>query len=344
MESGEPHQRRPRYRGKNPRRFEEKYKEHDPNRYQETLAKVRARGKTPAGQHVPILVDEILATLKPAPGERAVDATLGFGGHAELLLHRLQPGGSLLGLDRDPLEIERTTKRLRALGFGEEALRTQCINFAGIGKALHEVGWQDGVDLVLVDLGVSSMQIDNPARGFSFKLEGPLDMRMNPQRGLSAREWLRRADAAKLERALTDGSDEPLAGSLAQALAGQDLNSTTQLAQAIRAALPRYLDEENAMLTVRRVFQALRIAVNEEFSALDAFLAQLPSVLRPAGRVAILTFHSGEDRRIKRHFKQGLADQLYAEISHDVVRASAAELHSHPRASSAKLRWAVRAG
>ena len=186
------------------------------------------------------------------------------------------------------------------------------------------------------------MQIDDPKRGFSFKHEGPLDMRMNPGKGVPARDLLRKITPEKLAGLLVENADEPQAQDLAQALAGTDQQSTRTLAEAIRSALPRSMEPEDVDGSFRRVFQAIRIAVNEEFSALDTFLAQVPFCLRPGGRVAILTFHSGEDRRVKKAFKTGLAEGVYSVISEDITRATAAEIGGNPRASSAKLRWAVR--
>jgi 16S rRNA (cytosine1402-N4)-methyltransferase len=343
-ESPAPHHRRPRYPGKNPRRFEDKYKELDPERHAETIAKVRASGKTPAGQHVPILLDEILQILAPQPGERAVDCTLGYGGHAGALLKAVQPGGTLLALDQDPIEIARAEARLRAGGCSDSALVVRRMNFAGLARALAELEWSDGADVLLADLGCSSMQFDNPARGFSFKHDGPLDMRMNPQRGLSARELLQKLPAEKLKTLLEENADEHHAALLAGALAGTDHASTRSLAEAVRRAVPHRLDEEERAATVRRVFQALRIAVNGEFTALDTFLNQLPSCLRPGGRVAILTFHSGEDRRVKHLFRDAHRGGLFSAVSDEVIRPSAEEIRNNPRASPAKLRWAVRGG
>ena len=336
-----PHRRRPRYAGKNPRRFQEKYKEHDPGRYAETVAKVLAAGKTPAGSHRPILVAEILEVLAPKPGEVGVDCTLGYGGHARELLARLQPGGRLLGLDADPIELPRTEARLRALGFGEETFTTQRTNFAGLPQALATVGLAEA-DLILADLGVSSMQLDDPARGFTAKSAGPLDMRMNPARGLPAAEWLAKARAGDLAAVLTENADEPRSALLAEALAGRRFATTADLARAVRTALPQ-LGSEELDLATRRVFQAIRVAVNDEFSTLEALLRCLPGCLRPGGRAAILTFHSGEDRRVKRAFEAGLAAGGYSAISREVVRPSAEERHANPRSTSAKLRWAVRA-
>jgi 16S rRNA (cytosine1402-N4)-methyltransferase len=304
--------RRPRYRGKNPRRFEEKYKERDPQRYSETIAKVLASGKTPAGTHRPVMVQEILDVLAPSPGAIAVDCTLGYGGHAQEILARISPGGRLLGLDADPIELPKTEARLRSLGYEPETFSAHRSNFAGLPKVLAKAGLP-GADLILADLGVSSMQIDDPSRGFSTKHAGPLDMRMNPARGQSASDFLRAIDAGKLARLLEENSDEPHAERLATALAGKSFPTT------------------------------LRIAVNDEFSALDALLRQLPSCLNACARVAILNFHSGEDRRVKKSFEAGRDAGLYSQISDEVIRPSAAERNANPRSSSAKLRWACRA-
>ena len=336
-----PHQRRVRYAGKNPRRFEEKYKEHNPGQFADTVGKVLAAGKTPAGTHRPIMVSEIITVLAPKPGEVVVDCTLGYGGHAEKLLELIQPGGRLLGLDADPIELPKTEARLRSAGFGPEVFTAHRTNFAGLPQALAGAGLA-GADMILADLGVSSMQIDNPARGFSLKESGPLDMRMNPQRGQSAAALLAKIPAEALARLLVDNADEPHATTLGTSLAGRNYPTTTALAEAIRQALPR-LAREEAGLSVRRVFQALRIAVNDEFSALTTLLLQLPRVLNPGGRVAVLTFHSGEDRRVKKAFEAGLNEGVYAEIAQEVLRPTPEECRDNSRSSSAKLRWARRA-
>jgi 16S rRNA (cytosine1402-N4)-methyltransferase len=344
-----PHKRRPRYAGKNPRRFDEKYKELDPARYAADVAKVLAAGKTPAGTHRPVMVREILDALALQPGEVAVDCTLGYGGHARELLARLSPGGRLIGLDVDPIEYPKTVARLRAAGWEEGAFTPVRSNFAGLPKVLTELGLI-GVDAILADLGVSSMQIDDPARGFTFKADGPLDLRLNPSRPPSAAEWLARVTETDLAAALTEHADEPRADLIARALVerrnGTPFTRTRQLAEAIRDILnlPKPVrGEEPDDTAVRRVFQALRIAVNDEFGVLDLFLRHLPSLLKPGGRVAILTFHSGEDRRVKHAFKTGLRDGLYVAASEEVIRAGTEELRANPRSSSAKLRWAVRA-
>ena len=344
-DSAPSHRRRPRYRGTHPRRFEEKYKELAAEQFPELVAHVLAKGITPAGQHVPIMVEAVLEVLAPQPGERAVDATLGWGGHAGRLLARLVPGGQLLGLDADPLELPRTEARLRRLGFEEHTFFAKRSNFAGMRAALDALGWVDGADIVLADLGVSSMQIDNPVRGFSYATDGPLDMRMNPERGLSAAAWLERASVAALATTLADHADEPFAEVIATQLAAHrgQLTTTQALAFAVRQALECHAREDAIEQSVRRVFQALRIEVNDELGALDALLRQLQYCLRPGGRAAILTFHSGEDRRVKHAFEQGERDGTYIAISTDVIRASAEERYANPRSRSAKLRWARRA-
>jgi len=336
--------RRPRYSGKNPRHFHEKYKEHQPDRYAADVEKVLASGKTPAGTHRPIMVREIMEVLAPQAGEIAVDATLGYGGHAREILPAIAPGGRLIGLDVDPMELPKTESRLRALGFGPDVFAAQRSNYAGLAALLAREA-PGGADVILADLGLSSMQIDNPARGFTFKIEGPLDLRMNPERGQPASTLLASITAAKLEQLLVENADEPHAALLARAIleaqARNPIATTTALAAVIRGALaPLPRVEPND--TIRRAFQALRIAVNDEFGALDTFLRLLPQCLRPGGRVAILTFHSGEDRRVKHAFKAGLQEGAYAEIARDVLRPGTEELRANPRSASAKLRWARR--
>jgi 16S rRNA (cytosine1402-N4)-methyltransferase len=345
-----PHQRRVRYAGTHPRSFAEKYKELDPLSHAEAIDKVMARGQTPAGMHRPICVAEILALLAPQPGEVGLDATLGYGGHARELLARLSPGGRLFGVDVDPAEFARTEARLRGLGFDASALVLHRINFDGVAALLPEAG--GGFDVVLADLGVSSMQIDNPARGFSFKTDGPLDLRLNQVSGQSASELLQSVTRAALRELLTDNADEPFAQPLAAALQGQYLQTTTELADLVRhtlqAALPARMPVAERKIetnkSLQRTFQALRIAVNDEFGVLERFLALLPACLKPGGRVVILSFHSGEDRRVKKAFQAGERSGIYARVAPDAVRPLAQERRDNPRSASTKLRWAVAAG
>lgn len=330
--------RRPRYTGKNPRTFELKYKEHQPERYPETVAKVVASGKTPAGTHVPILLNEILEVLDLRPGQKILDCTLGYGSHAKALLTKIQPNGFLLGLDVDPIEQPKTLARLRAQGFGEDVFRTQRCNYAGIRHCLALEGLT-GVDGVIADLGVSSMQLDEGERGFSVKLNGPLDMRMNPQKGISASQLIQQSTPEKLADWLSDYSDEPQAQVIAHKIAGRLFPHTTDLSACLKHLL-QSLGEEEAALSIRRTFQALRIEVNQEFPALETLLNHLPSCLNSGALVAILTFHSGEDRRVKKAFQRDLLAGHYAAISDPVIRPQAAECFANPRARAAKLRWA----
>lgn len=339
--------RRPRYRGTHPRQFAEKYKEHQPERYADDVAKVVASGKTPAGSHRPIMVVEVLKSLGLQPGQTVVDCTLGYGGHAVELFQAVQPAGSLIAVDADPVELPKAEARLRVLGFPDESLVVRRMNFAGVAR-LIETEAPGGVDAIFADLGLSSMQLDDPSRGFTFKSDGPLDMRMNPHHGPPAAALLGKLTEQELARLLKDNADEPLASSLARAILAarhkSPITTTRELAAVVRSAMQKqsHRTDDAPDDAVRRVFQALRIAVNDEFGALDAFLRQLPTCLKPGGRVAILSFHSGEDRRVKKAFQNGLHNGDYAAISEEVIRPSGEEQRSNPRSSAAKLRWAIR--
>ena len=340
VEQKPPHVRRQRYAGRYPRSFAEKHKERAGDAV--TVGKIEAKGNTAVGTHRPICVAEIINALNPQPGHTVVDCTLGFGGHARELLRRVTPGGHLFGFDADGLELRRTEARLEA----EFPGAVSCFhrNYAGVAVVLERE--PEGVDCLLADLGVSSMQLDDPARGFTFKRDGALDMRLDTTRGAPAWERLAGWNAEVLETLLRDNADEPrsaeLAASLVRAHAKSPLMTTTALADAVRAALPRALPAEDVLATTRRVFQALRIAVNDEFAKLDALLLAAPLVVKPGGRLAFLSFHSGEDRRVKLALKAGLQDGLYSEVS-ELLRPSMAEQRANSRSTSAKLRWAQKA-
>jgi 16S rRNA (cytosine1402-N4)-methyltransferase len=339
------HARRPRYRGSHPRAFGEKYKELNPDRYGDEVAKVLASGKTPAGMHRPIMVREVLAILAPKPGEIAVDATLGYGGHTAALLESVLPGGRVLALDVDPIELPKTEARLRAMDIPPGALIIRRSNFAGLARVLAAENLP-AADVILADLGLSSMQIDDPSRGFTFKRAGPLDLRMNPGRGQPASGLLASLDASGLARLLEANADQPDAEALAHAIVERQrrapIMTTTALADTVADAAGKRGDAEGTDSSIRRVFQALRIAVNDEFGALETFLRLLPDCLAPGGRVAILTFHSGEDRRVKQAFKEGARSGVFRAIAGEVVRPGVEEVRSNPRSSAAKLRWAIR--
>lgn len=290
------------------------------------------------------MVEEVLRCLRPQAGEVAVDCTLGGGGHAQAILARVRPAGRLIGLDVDSLELPLTEARLRAAGFGPDAFATHHGNFADLPLVLARAGLRS-VDTILADLGVSSMQHDSPNRGFSFRAVGPLDMRMDPSRGETAAQLLARIDEATLVSLLQEHADEPHAAVIASILKRQPIDTTHALARLVRLGLNRVMPDlakANVKMSVRRTLQALRIAVNDEFAALEALLQSLPQCLAPGGRVAILTFHSGEDRRVKKAFLAGQRAGIYTEVARQVIRSTKEETFANRRASSAKLRWAIR--
>lgn len=396
------HKRRVRYKGTHPRTFEEKYKEHDPEKYADTVARVIEKGSTPAGMHIPIMVKEILDFLQIRPGQRGLDATLGYGGHTRKMLEKLTemsgtseltdevyikddaqtkddswenpadnsednsrdnsednseevfrekaPEGHLYALDVDPIEIVKTGERLQKAGYGEEILTILQQNFANLEAVAKEYG---PFDFMLADLGVSSMQIDDPKRGFSYKADGPLDLRLDPQHGIPASQRLRELNREELIGMLVENSDEPYAEQIASQICktfkkGGSMDTTTALREAIERALcflPENKEKKDILKkTCQRVFQALRIDVNSEFEVLEAFLNALPEALADGGRVAILTFHSGEDRLVKKAFQQYYREGIFEEIATDVIRPTAEECRQNGRARSTKMRWAVRAG
>lgn len=347
LDENEPkHQRRIRYKGTHPKNFKEKYKELKPEQYADAVAKIIHKGNTPAGMHIPICVKEILELLQITPGQTGLDATLGYGGHTLEMLKCLNSKGRLYAIDVDPLELPRTKDRLECLGYDSEILEIKQMNFSNIDQIAPESGL---FNFVLADLGVSSMQIDNPERGFSFKSEGPLDLRLNPKRGNSAANRLKKITLDDLQYMLIENADEPHSEVIARAIIsnikkGIDISTTTQLRNIIKDALkvvPK-ISEDEIKKSCQRTFQALRIDINDEFEVLDTFLEKLPDVLAKDGRVAILSFHSGEDRRVKKSFKRFFLEGIYREIAPDPIRPSSEECHSNSRARSAKLRWAIK--
>ncbi len=342
------HKRRVRYSGKYPKKFEEKYKEQNPEKYADTVAHVMEKGSTPAGMHISIMVKEIIDFLQIKPGQQGLDATLGYGGHTSAMLECLQGRGHLYGLDVDPIESAKTRERLLLKGYGPDIVTVRLTNFANIDEVAAEAG---KFDFMLADLGVSSMQIDNPERGFSYKVDGPLDLRMNPEQGDSAAERLRQVTKEEFIGMLQENADEPYAEEIANEVflmrkQGRSIETTTDLRNAIERALsflPNAEQKEAVKKSCQRTFQALRIDVNSEFEVLHEFLEKLPEVLAPGGRVAILTFHSGEDRLVKKAFKGGYKAGVYSKICEDVIRPSEEECRRNGRARSTKMRWAIRA-
>ena len=342
------HKRRVRYKGTHPRTYQEKYKELQPEKYGDTIEKVIRKGGTPAGMHISICVQEILDFLQIQPGQTGLDATLGYGGHSSKMLEQLQNQGHLYALDVDPIEMKKTKKRLVGMGYGEDILSIRHLNFADVDQLLSET---DGFDFALADLGVSSMQIDNPERGFTYKFEGPLDLRLNPEKGISAAQRLLDISQPELEGMLIENSDEPYAKEISTVILseirkGNAITTTTQLQKAVEKALVRVPAEkrkETVKKSCARTFQALRIDVNSEFEVLEAFMEKLPTVLNKGARVAILTFHSGEDRLVKKAFQRFYREGIYSEISKDVIRPSAEECARNSRSRSTKMRWAIKA-
>jgi 16S rRNA (cytosine1402-N4)-methyltransferase len=349
MENNEPNKaRRIRYKGTHPKTFTDKYKELDPLQYASDVEKVMQQGRTPAGMHRPICVTEILDFLQLKPGQIGLDATLGYGGHSLEILKQLQPNGLLYATDVDPIELPKTKERLLQLGYDEDKIAIRKMNFSNIQQIVAEAG---ALNFIIADLGISSMQIDNPERGFSFKLDGPLDLRLNPTKGKSAADLLLTISAIELENILTTNADEPYARKIASAVVNAinnkiDIKTTNQLKEIITASLPpstALTAKDDLKKTCQRCFQALRIAVNDEFGVLDKFLDRIPNALQSGGRVAILSFHSGEDRRVKKSFQQFYREGVFKEISEDFIKASVQECFDNPRAKSAKLRWAIKA-
>mgnify|MGYP001018048339 CR=1 FL=1 len=342
-----PHKRRVRYKGTHPRSYKEKYKELQPEKYGDTIAKVISKGSTPAGMHISIMVKEILDFLNIQPGQTGLDATLGYGGHTSYMLACLKGEGHMYALDVDTIEMEKTRKRLADKGFGPDILTIKHLNFANIDQVAEEAG---GFDFVLADLGVSSMQIDNPDRGFSFKNEGPLDLRLDPSKGETAAERLKKLNFEELKGMLIENSDEPYAEQIARKVMnekkhGRPIETTTRLKEVIEEALsflPEAEKKEAVKKSCQRTFQALRIDVNREFEVLYEFMEKLPGALKPGGRAAILTFHSGEDKLVKKALKAGYKEGIYSDYSKDVIRPSAQECAQNGRARSTKMRWAIK--
>lgn len=347
-ENQTPHKRRVRYSGTHPKRFEEKYKELNPEKYAADVQHILDKGHTPAGMHISIMVQEILDFLQIRPGQIGLDATLGYGGHTRAMLDKLQGDGHIYALDVDPIESKKTEKRLREAGYGEELLTVRLQNFADVDKVVQDTGKK--FDFILADLGVSSMQIDNPQRGFSFKTEGPLDLRLNPEQGVSGAERLLELNKKDIEWMLKENSDEPFAEQIAANVMkwrymGKPVQITTQFRDCIAEALsflPKSEQKETVKKSCQRCFQALRIDVNSEFEVLFAFLSKLPDVLNPNGRVAVLTFHSGEDRLVKKAFQAMQRTGVYSEVARDVIRPTSEECFRNSRAKSTKMRWAIR--
>lgn len=344
-----PHKRRAHYSGKYPKKFEEKYKELQPDKYTDIADHVKSKGMTPAGTHISIMVPEILDFLDIKPGQKGLDCTFGYGGHSSKMIEKLEGNGHLVALDVDPIESAKSRERLQKMGFGEDILSVELTNFANIDEVVNKYG---KFDFILADLGVSSMQIDNPERGFSYKVDGPLDLRLDPTHGVTAAERLNELSEDELIGLFMENSDEPYAEIIAKTIisfrkSGYNIDTTTAFRKVIEKALQSAPINKNEYKdTVKkscaRCFQALRIDINREMDVLYDLLSKLPDALNPSGRVAILTFHSGEDRLVKQSFKQFAREGIYSEVARDVIRPSAQECVDNPRSKSTKMRWAIK--
>lgn len=343
--------RRKRYGGKYPRQPDLRYKEQAPEQYPDIQQHVRAQGRTPVGTHVPVLLREVLECLRPAPGETVVDCTVGYGGHAVEFLKRIGPTGRLVGFDIDAAQLDRTRERLESAAAGATVILRRG-NFAGLDRALLDLNI-DGCDVILADLGVSSMQLDDPARGFSYKFDGPLDMRMDPRIRQTAADLLRTMPEADLAAAFAELADEPDAALIARQIIetrrASPITRTLELVDLVTGAKRlthrqvREATAQGGLHPAALVFQTLRILVNDELAALGRLLRIAPDCLRPGGRIGIISFHSGDDRLAKRAFRDEVRAGVYAAASEEVIRASAEERAANPRSAAAKLRWAAKA-
>jgi 16S rRNA (cytosine1402-N4)-methyltransferase len=309
---------------------------------------LRAKGKTPTGTHVPILVEEVMGTLRPQPGETVADCTLGYGGHATAFAKYLGPSGRIVGFDVDGDELDKTRDRLKGI---EPSLVVYRKNYAGIASVLQQENLP-GFDIIFADLGVSSMQVDDPARGISYKHKGPLDMRMDSRLKETGVDLLQKLSVEELSSALKDLSDEPDHESIAQAIVTQrEIQPITQTNQLIRLIFDvkrltmkdwkaQQQKKFNTLHPAARTFQALRILVNDELGALKQLLRMAPQCLNPGGRIGIISFHSGEDRLVKQSFREGKATGLYEFTSHKPITPRRKEVMQNPRSSAAKFRYA----
>jgi 16S rRNA (cytosine1402-N4)-methyltransferase len=297
-------------------------------------------------RHIPVLPNAVFAALAPQPGQTIVDCTLGLGGHAAMLLERVLPGGRLIGTDFDPAHVGLARERLARVPGGAGAFALHHSNFAALPSVLAAEGVGQ-VDGILADLGVASPQIDNPDRGFSYRRPGPLDMRMDPSRSESAAQLLARLGEREIAAALRELGDEDDADMIAKLIVKRRATRPIETTQDLTRIV---CDARNFSLTraagaklhpAARTFQALRILVNREIPNLHRLLAVAPSLLRPGGRLAIISFHSGEDRVVKQSLRDGHRAGVWATVSDDPVVATADEVRENPRSRSAKLRWAV---
>ncbi|HBR20837.1 MAG: 16S rRNA (cytosine(1402)-N(4))-methyltransferase [Planctomycetes bacterium GWC2_45_44] len=350
---GQPgHHRRPRYAGTHPKKFAQKYKERNISAHPDLREKLHAKGKTPAGSHVPVLTEEVIGCLKPLPGQVIADCTLGFGGHASEFINRIAPAGRLIAFDVDSIEMEKTKLRLAN---AKAKISFYHSNFAGIANVLTKENL-DGYDIIFADLGVSSMQIDDPQRGMSYKHDGPLDMRMDSRLKLTGADLLNTLSQEELAKAFWEFSDEPDSEQIAQMLINQRaVQPITEIPQLVRLVfavkgltLASWKKQQRSskfgsLHPAARVFQALRILVNDELGSLRELLRLAPYCLRQGGKIGIISFHSGEDRMVKQAFRDGVKEGVYKTASQNAIVPRRNEVMQNPRSASAKFRWAIKA-
>ncbi|MBN2590796.1 MAG: 16S rRNA (cytosine(1402)-N(4))-methyltransferase RsmH [Sedimentisphaerales bacterium] len=346
------HKRRQRYSGTHPKRFEQKYKEHDIESHPELREHLIAKGKTPATTHIPVMMEEVMEFLAPKPGEIAADCTVGYGGHAMEFMKHIGPNGKLIAFDIDQTELERTKERLSKENVPASFYRS---NFAGIANALSNENIE-GYDIIFADLGVSSMQIDNPERGLSYKHDGPLDMRMDDRLKLTGADLLKTLSEEELSNAFWELSDEKdhwkIANMIVTKREEKPITTTSQLVELIFRAKKltaktwkqKNLESKSGLPhPAALVFQALRILVNDELGTLKELLRIAPFCLRPGGRIGIISFHSGEDRLVKKSFRDGFRNGTYQAVVKNVIVPQKNEIFTNPRSASAKFRWAMKA-
>ncbi len=300
-------------------------------------------------RHIPVLLAPVLNVLRVRPGMTVVDCTLGLGGHAAAMLHAVSPGGRLIGIDFDPGNMAIARAKLDEVNAsGAARFDLYHNNFAALPNVLREAGVEK-VDAILADVGVASTQIDDPARGFSYKKPGPLDMRMDPTRGQPASAIVNRLSERELAEAFQEYGDEDEAPQIARLIVERrkqkPIETTTDLMAIVCEARDFTIERAAGakLHPAARTFQALRILVNREMANLERLLAVIPEVLNPDGVAAIISFHSGEDRRVKQAFRDGLREGIFDKISADPIVADEEEQTKNPRSRSAKLRWAKRA-
>lgn len=312
--------------------------------------------KTPAERHVPVLFEEVLEYLRPEKGGRFLDGTLGMGGHTEGILERSEGKAEVLGLDRDHVALEMARQRLERFG---DRVQFALTKFSGFEGALDELGWEE-LDGALIDIGVSSLQLDDPERGFSFRTDGPLDMRMGAHGGEApASALVNKGSFEKLRRVIYRYGEEPLAGRIARFICNardeEPIETTLQLAKIVEAAYPAKMRAKARNHPATKTFQALRMEVNRELDELTEFINRIIAYMKPGGRIAVISFHSLEDRIVKRAFRDEAKGCICPRhqpicvcghvatlriLTKKPVMASEEENSVNPRARSAKLRVA----